>query len=482
MSGIHSLRSNFIYNFLNRIILILIPLITTPYVTRVLGSDELGLFSYANTIASYFVMLATMGLAMHGSRVIANVADDITELKTEYSTLRIIQIVNATVFFIGYIVYLLIFNSGDTKIATIQLLYVLSAVFDVTWFFSGIEQFKKISLRNVIINLTSTVCIFIFVRNENCLLIYTIIKVGAVLLGQISLLVSSIRYFNVKLIDKKMVVVHYKQMLVLFLPVAIESIFQSMDRVMLGSLSTFAAVGLYYSSRMVTDIPQCLVTSINTIMYPRIVSLKAGDDDEQASFLFDNSFFIINILCVALCFGISAVSLPFVSIFFGPDYYSCSRYIPLLTPYIALAAWNGTIRYQYLLPNHLDKVYIKAVLYGVVVNLGINLLLIPKYGVSGAIIATIIAELVTALFQTFPVHKEVRAFKQLKQIVPFLFFGFFMYYLIKQFDNYFDFGLIMRLSIEILIGFCIYSILSIIYLSVLKKELFEYMIKLIKRN
>ena len=469
----NSLKSNFSFNFINRIVLILIPLITTPYVTRVLGADELGQFSYANTIASYFVMLGTMGLAMHGSRAIAYTSNNIDRLKIEYSTLRGIQVINAVLFCMGYIIFVCAFKLVSLQMGTLQFLYVLSAVFDVTWFFSGIEEFKLISIRNIIINILATILIFVFVKNQDCLLIYSLIKVGTVLLGQVSLLITSARFFDFKLIDKERMMTHYKQMIILFLPVAIESIFQSMDRVMLGTLCSYTAVGLYYSSRMVTDIPQCLVTSINTIMYPRIVNLKACGKDKETQILFNNSFLIVNALCIALCFGISAVAIPFVSVFFGHDYYLCSSYIPLLTPYIALAAWNGTIRYQYLLPNNLDKIYIRAVLVGIIVNLGINFILIPKYGVSGAIIATILAELFTAIIQTIPVRRKVNASKQLISVIPFVIIGIIMYLFIFLIDNILNSSSIIKLFIEMFVGALIYISFSLGYVALGRKDLFK---------
>lgn len=340
----NKLNTNFIYNFINRIIMVIIPLITTPYITRTLGATKLGMYSYANTIASYFVMFAAMGISIHGARAIAASKSHDT-LKAEFSTLRMVQIINSLLVILAYFIYIFLWNNDNFIMSLIQVLYIISAIFDVTWFYSGIEKFKYIAIRNVLINCISTVCIFLFVKSQSDLIIYAIIKTSTLLISQFVLCVSSHKYFKINLIKKNKTIYYYKQMLMLFFPVAIESIVQTIDKVMLKKFVSYAAVGLYYTSRLVTDIPQCMITSLNTIAYPRIVALKKDGFLKKANEVSKTSFYIINVLCIAMCFGIVAISENFVNIFFRRRILFVQRiYIIANTLYlIGSMEWNSKI-------------------------------------------------------------------------------------------------------------------------------------------
>lgn len=467
-----SLRLNYIFTLLNRVVILLTPLLLTPYITRVLGAEELGKFSYANTIASYFVMFSMMGMNIYGNREIAiSQKKSKNRISEEYTSLRFIQIFNTLVLCVLYVVYVLLFCEEIFAISIIQILYILSALFDITWFMSGIQQFKKIALRNIFINLVATACIFLFVNSVDDLIYYAIIKTGSILLSQIILNIACNDKPDFVKFDRIKIIGHYKQLVIFFLPVVIESVLHGMDRIMLGIMVSYSAVGLYYSSRMVTDLPQCMVTSINTIMYPKITSMNVykGTSNESKE-LFQVVFFMVNALCIGLCFGIISVSNNFVNIFFGSDYYMCAVYIPLLTPYIFIAAWNNTIRYQYLLPMKKDKIYIKAIIYGIVVNLFLNIIFIKFFDVKGAIFATILAESVTAFIQTNPIRKEIEVKQRILECIPLLCIGLIMMVLVKKIESILMFNLIIDLILNIFIGIIIYVSLLMLYIYLFKKD------------
>lgn len=464
------LSTNYIFNLLNRIIVLIIPLITTPYLTRVLGAEELGLFNYANTIASYYVMVAMMGMTILGNKKIALARTDNT-ISKEFSSLISVQTFNTIVCVIVYLIYLTFFCKSNKTIAFIQIFYLLSAMFDVTWFWQGLEKFKYIAIRNVFINIITTALIFLFVRKPEDIVIYTVIKSVSILISQLVLVFSCIKqvYWVKPNIDDIKIV--YKQLLVLFMPVVSESIFHNMDRVMLGVMVSYSAVAIYYTSRMITDIPQCLVTSINTIMYPRVTALVGEKKDEDASLLTYCSFVLINAVCVAMAFGVAAIAKDFVAFYLGSDYQYCAVSIPWLTPYIVLAAWNGTIRYQFLLPKSMEKVYSKAIVIGIICNLLMNAVLIGKIGVIGAILATVISEFVTAIIQTVPVYKEMRIHSHLINSIIFCGSGAIMYWVISVISKHLSINLIAKVVIEIVVGVVVYIPISLIGIVIFDKNI-----------
>lgn len=440
-----------------------------PYVTRILLSGSTGEFNFANTNASYFVLAAMMGLSMYGSRKISVDSNDREKLNKSFSALYLIQLINGIICLIAYVGYILIFYKTDSTIAWINCIYVVSVLFDLTWFISGLERFRSLAVRNIAIHIISTICIFVFVKQPNDLIVYAIIKCSSVLLSQLLLFLTVWRHVSLKKVDKKTILINYRHLLVLFVPVLSETVFHNMDRTMLGAMIGFSAVGIYYASRMVTDIPQTVVTSINLVMYPRLSKLESIGETEQTKNMFDVCFEFVNMLCVALSFGIAAIAFDFVSIYFGPDYQECAKCIPLLAPYIAIAAWNGTIRYQILLPKNKEKIYVFAIIIGIAFNLVLNIFLIKAYGIQGAIFATLISEFVVLLIQTYAVRKEVSV---LFHGLNFIFYGLAgtaMYFAVKGISSALSINIIAKLLVEILVGGLMYLSICTLYILLNKK-------------
>lgn len=466
----NKLSINYIFNLLNRIIILIIPLITTPYLTRVLGTKELGLYNYANTIASYYLMAAMMGISMLGNREIA-LSKNIEERNRVISKLLSIQVFNTIICLTGYVIYVFFICKSEKMIFLIQILFISSAFFDVSWFLYGMERFKLVALRNIVVNIVTTFLIFILVKNKSDITVYTIIKCCSILMSQIVLLISCIKEIYWIKPDINEVTDAYKKLFILFIPVISESIFHNMDRLMLGSFINYSAVAIYYTSRMITDIPQCFVTSINTMIYPRISSLISLNKDIEAKKITYVSFELINAVCIGMAFGIIAIIKNFVEVYLGNEYQYCAVTISWLTPYIVLAAWNGTIRYQFLLPNSLEKVYSKAIVVGIVSNLIFNIILIKKFQIIGVILATVISELITAIIQSKAALKKMEILKHIRNAFFYSLVGMIMLGTISFVDKLIYYDLILKIIIEILIGLVIYTVLSIIIIVKIDKNI-----------
>lgn len=480
MRNRNSLSKNYIFNLLNKVISLIIPLITVPYLTRVLGAKELGIYNYTNTIASYYLVVAMMGMTILGTKEIS-LSRDLKTTDRVLSKLLLIQIFNTIICILGYIVYIIFFCKDNKIIALIQLIYILSAIFDITWFLQGLEKFKLIALRNIFVNIITTVLIFTLVKDNSDIIIYTFIKCSSILISQIILIMSCLKNIHLIKPSIKEILFTYRKLFILFVPGISESIFHNMDRVMLGMFINYSSVAIYYTSRMITDIPQCLITSINTVIYPRITALINMKNDIEVKKLTYFSFEIINALCIAMAFGIAVIARDFVQLYLGEEYQYCATTIKWLAPYIVLAAWNGTIRYQFLLPNSMEKIYSKAVVIGIFFNLVFNVILIRELGVVGAIIATLISEFITAIIQTKEAIKEMEILKHLRNMIFYFFSGVFMYIIIYKVNIVLECNLFFKLIIEILIGILVYSILTLIAIMIVDKSIRKEGYKIIKK-
>lgn len=474
------LTSNYIFNLLNRIILLIIPLITTPYLTRVLGTEELGIYNYMNTIASYFVMSAMMGMPILGTKEISLARDSTLKNKVA-SKLLLIQIINTLVAVVLYIIYIKMIDYSNKHIAILQILFIISAIFDISWFLQGIENFKTITLRNVMVNIITTILILCLVKNKEDLIIYTLIKSGCVFISQIALMSYCIKYIKwvkPKLNDLKNI---YKELFVLFIPVIAENVFHNLDRVMLGVYISYSSVAIYYISRMITDMPQCFASSINTIIYPRITYLINRNNEIEHKKLTYYSFEIINLLCVGMAFGISAIAKEFINLYLGKEYQSVAECIPWLAPYIVLAAWNMTIRYQYLLPKSMNKIYSKAIMIGILCNIILNIVLIKRLEIIGVILATVISEFIIAVIQSKKAFKEMELFSHIKNLFFYILSGISMYRVIIVINKILYFDLLIKIVIEVLIGIIFYITLAIILINIIDKKIHKMFLEIYKR-
>ena len=478
-----SLKWNYFFNLANKIISLLIPLIVTPYVTRVFSSERLGIYTYTNTVASYFVTFTLMGISMYGSKRISLKRHDESAVNDEYATLLTVQLLNACLALLVYLGYVTFFVTANQDIYWIQILYVISAGFDMTWFLSGLERFREVAVRNVFVNVLSAVLIFILVRTEADLGIYTLIKVGTILLSQLVLFAPVVAQQRFRLPGMQQIGTAYKGLLLLFIPVLADTIFQTMDKVMLGIYASYAAVGLYYSSRMITDIPQTVITSLNMILFPRITNLLSRDKKDEADKLFYRSFILVIALSLATAFGVSAIAKDFVSIFFGQSYAAVADYVPALSLYICLAAWSGTVRYQYLIPHSMERVYVVAIVLGSGINLVLNALLIPYFDVYGSIFATIVSELVICIYQTYPIRKDIPLKGLLGYVLVFGALSSLMYAAIGGLRLVLlgSVSTFVLLLVEVVLGVLVFAVATAIYLYLWNKPLWQAVKQMIRK-
>lgn len=462
---INSIKKNLVYNVLYNILALVIPFITTPYISRVMGAEKIGIYSYAYSIATYFGLFILLGLNNYGNRTIAGVRDNQEVLSKTFWSIYMMQfIMSMIVLFIysGYVVLL----AQNRMMAIIQIIYLISVMMDINWFFFGIEQFRLTVTRNSIVKILNVICIFLFVKKSSDIYIYGIIMVIGPLISQIFLWGFLKRYVDFYKVHLRDVIVHIKPNLILFIPVVAVSLYTIMDKVMLGSMSTMTEVGYYENSTKLTTIPTMIVTSLGTVMLPRMSNLIANGKDEQALIYIEKSLFLSVILSTSMAFGICAISKEFVPLFFGKGFEKCRYIISISVISSIFISWANVIRTQYLIPNKKDKIYIISVFLGAFVNVIVNLLLIPNMKAIGAAIGTVCAEFSVCTYQTYAVRNELFIFKYLKQNFPFLLCGIIMlivvYYVPFIYSNF------VTIVIKVFVGIFVYGSPSLLYLKFLK--------------
>lgn len=434
-----------------------------------MGAEKIGLYSYSYSIATYFGLFILLGLNNYGNRTIASVGiESKDKLSKTFWSIYIMQLVMSVLVISIYIFYTVCL-APDKIMAWIQIIYLFSVCLDINWFFFGIEQFKLTVIRNTIIKILNVFFILMFVKSEKDIYLYSLIMVIGMLISQITLWIYLKKYIVFIKVNLDDVRNHIMQNFILFIPVIAISLYTIMDRVMLGIMSNMSEVGFYESAAKLTNIPTSIVTSIGTVMLPRISNMIANGKSDETLVYIRKSLNISVILSSTMSFGLAAISKEFVPLFYGNGFEKCIYLVPFLVSTSIFISWANVIRTQYLIPYKKDKVYIISVFLGAIVNVLINFILIPKFKSFGAVIGTVIAEFVVCLYQTYTVRNELRIIESIKENAPYFFGAILMYALI--FNISINSNFILTLIIKILVGIFIYIICLLFILK--KKNLFN---------
>lgn len=451
-----SIKVNFLYQVCYQVLILALPFITSPYVSRVLGAEGLGKYSYSYSVAYYFVLVSMLGVLNYGNRAIARCRDNQLELDKEFSSIVTLHIILSLVCNIAYILYV-IYIAKEQLYALMQTAYVLSGLFDITWFYYGIEKFKLTVARNTLIKIVTAVLVFYFVRDTDDLWVYCIIMSGSMLISQIILWLPLKKYVHYSFPTKDQMKIHLKPMLILFIPTIAISLYKYMDKIMIGLLSNKAQLGYYENAESIVRVLTSVICSLGTVMLPQMANLAANKRMEQFYRYINMSMRYVMILAFSMSFGLAGIAKVFAPIFWGAAFEVSGKLIQVLVITVPFVSFANVIRTQYLLPQEKDMEYMFSVIAGAVVNLTANALLIPKYGAVGASAATVSAEGTVCFIQLISVRKDLPISSYIKDAIPFGVLGLFMFVIIYSIESIIADQMIC-LFVQMSAGIVIYTI------------------------
>lgn len=470
-----SIIKNYAYNLIYQVLSIIVPLITAPFLAKVLGAEGIGTFSFHHSIVYNFSLFVTLGLANYGNRSIARCLDDKEKIKQTFSEIYVMQAICGVLVTAAYVAYAVLW-SGNVVLALCFLPFLLGAALDVSWYYFGRESFKLIVFRNTAVKLLTTAAILLFVRSENGVIIYAVIMGAGTLLSQVLIWPGIFKEKVFCPVKMKDVLKHIKPNLILFLPLIAVSVYRTMDKIMLGGISDMVQVGYYENAEKIVSLLLSVVTTLGIVMLPRMSALSEQKETKLISQMVNNSVFAMSLIVVIIGFGIAAVADDFVVVYYGQEFLKCGDVLKLLCITIPFISYANIIRTQLLIPQNRDKVYIVSHIVGAVVNLIINLCLIPVWGCVGAAIGTIFAEAVVCLMQCFAVRGEVQIRKNLLTILVFYVNGLIMYIAVQLVKVFLPGG-IVGLLCQIGVGAVVMLSLTILQCVCSKNEMLQAITK-----
>lgn len=394
-------KKNFIYSSFYQILLVLVPFVTGPYVARVLGAEMIGLQSFTTTNQSYFVMFAALGTITYGAREISRNRDNEYLRSRIFWEIELMTIMTSLVVSVFWGV-LIIFCSPENRIYYIVLsMGLLNTALDISWFFSGLEQFRLIVIRNSFFKILGIVLLFTLIKKPSDMLLYMIILNATTLLSTMSFWPFLPRFIKKVPIKDLRIMPHFKETLVYFIPTIASSVYLMLDKTLLGLITgDNEEIGFYQEAERIIAIAKSLVfTAVGAVVGVRISYLFAEEKYDEIKRRIDNSMNYILFMGAGCCFGIIAVAVNLVPVYFGPGFDMVVPLLFLFSPIILIIGVSNCLGSHYYTPAGKRKQSAKYIIGGSVLNLVLNSFLIPFFSALGAAVASIAAEcLITVLY------------------------------------------------------------------------------------
>ena len=462
----HSVKTNFLFNSAYQILNVIVPLITTPYLSRTIGATGNGIFTYTQSIANYFVLFAQLGITNYGVREIASCGDNRDKRSETFWNLFAMNLVVGIAVTVAYFIYSLTIGASQLFIFMIWSLWVIGSVVDVTWLLNGCQEFKIPMVRNFCTRLAGMFFIFAFIHTENDTWAYVFAISAPYFLNALLVWPFIKHYVDYAQPTWQKMFRHLKPNLLLFIPVIATSLYTLLDKVMLGNMAGMEQTGFYDYSEKISKMPMAIITALGAVVLPKMTEVISSGNTQKAKELVSETMWFMQACAMALAFGITAVAPEFVPVFFGAGYEACVPLMGALSIVIPLICATNVIGVQYLVPSHRDRGFTASVLAGALVNIFINVFAIPAYGAMGAACATVAAELTVLLVQAWLVRGELPLLQELRGIIPFFVNGFVMLLLIRATKIALEALTVPKapsLIFEILIGAVFYLFFAFIY-------------------
>lgn len=463
------LRTNLFYNIGYQILAIILPLVTAPYISRVLGSHNVGVYSYTQALANYFFLFSMLGVNNYGNRTIAAVQHDREKTSQIFWEIFSFQFILSLVITGIYLAYCFLFVRENRLVYIMQFFFVASAAVNVNWFCFGLEQFKLTTIRNTIVRIAMAAGVFLFVKSRADLPAYTAVIAVGTFLSALAVWPFVLHHVTFIKPTLKGVTRHIKPNLILFWPVIAVSLYSIMDKIMLGWMSTKAEVGFFTFAMNIVQIPNTLILALDNVMMPRMSNLYARNQQKSAKHLTDVVMMFAMLMSAAMAFGLAGVGPVFAPWFYGESFARCGLFIAMLSPVIIFKGWAGALRTQYIIPKHRDKVYIISLTAGAVANLISNYFLIPTFRGIGTVVSTVIAESTVCFIQFFMTRKEIDIKNYLINGVGFSIIGVMMYMVVIKLNTV-SASPLLTMAVQIIVGAITYLLLSAFFMVKVRKS------------
>lgn len=430
-----SIKKNFIYNITYEVFRLIVPLLSTPYISRVLGADGVGTYALAFTYSQYFILFAGLGFSTYAARELAYVRDDKKKFHSTFIEIFASRVILLLAAICIYILWFFILHKQTDLSYRIALIYLIASVFDVSYYFRAIENFKTVALRNIFVKFIGMVVVFCLVKRPTHVWLYTLILAVSELIGQM-IMIFSVEKSMWRILNIRMACIkkHLTGALALFIPALAVQMYTMLDKVMIGHICGETETGYYENAQKMVRLAATISSAIVAVSVPRMSYFFANGFKQECKTYFKKVFVTVSFLVFPMCFGLIGVADSFSYWYFGKNFSGIQNLIMLGAPLIISLGWSSILGNMILIASGKQKYYTIAVYIGAVLNVGINFAMIPKLGASGAMIGSIIAEFAGMFLMLYFCKRQFSYSLPIKNIIHYLFSSIIMLLIVRLFS------------------------------------------------
>ena len=388
---------NYLYNLSYQILTIILPIITVPYVTRIFTSEDLGNYGFYNSIVSYFSLFAMLGIGLYGTKQIAAASD----VSSTFWNIYAIQFIASLLALFVYVITLVSIPEMGGIVPIILGIILLTKMIDISWLFTGKEDFKKITLRNTMVKVAGVISIFTFIKSSEDLYLYIFLIVIFDFLGQFVMWIPAKKFIKRPSFDTKIIKKNLHPIVLLFLPQVAISLYVVLDRTLLGLLGSYSDVGIYEQGQKLTSILLTVVSSLGAVMLPRVANLLSERKEKEAQNMVRFSFILYNLIIFPMIFGLIAINEVFVRLFLGQNFQDVKYVLYIIVFNIMFIGWTNILGYQVLVVRNKNKEFMLSTTIPAIVSIAVNITVIPFFGYIGASITSVVVEFLVFAIQWY---------------------------------------------------------------------------------
>lgn len=397
----NSVKINYMMNTILKLSGFIFPLITFPYVSRVLSPIGIGKYSFAFSVISYFTIFSQLGIPTHGIRICSKVRNDkekLSQIVFELFCFNLMMVIITYIAFIISIIMIPRFND-DKAVLLVSSMSIIFSLFGMEWLYQALEQFSYITIRSLIFKIISVGAMFLCVKSEEDYVVYAGITVLASVGSNILNFINLRKYIKFSSLRKPNLKRHLKSIIMFFAMSVATTIYTNLDNVMLGFLSSDVEIGYYSAAVKIKTILVSVVTSLGVVLLPRLsYYVDKGRMKEFTELTVKATKYIfITALSLSIYFGICARETIFI--LSGEQFSNAILPMKIIMPTVFFIGLSNLTGIQILIPLGKEKYVLISEIIGASIDIIINWLLIPTYGAIGATIGTTIAEAAVLLVQ-----------------------------------------------------------------------------------
>lgn len=454
------IKKNYIYNLIFKLFSILFNILSIPYLSRVLGAEKIGQYSYTNAIVSFFMLFCLLGIYHYGNRLIASERENKVQKSKQFFSVYVLQIICSLITCLIYIFFICFFANKNQVLLWIQVLYLLSSLFDISWFFYGNEEFIKTIVIGIIEKAVCLILLFLFVKKESDFICYIWIMSACTFLKNICLLPFLKKELVKVKISYQEIFCHLKPCLILFLPILAVNIYKVVNKIILGAVSGNTELGYFEQADKIMNIPLCIITSLAIVIFPKMSHLLAKGNEALVKKHMEQSMNFVMFLVLPISFGLIAVADDFVFLLLGSEFMKTATLMKGLAISIIFIAWASVLQNCYLIVKKMDKQYAISVCVGALISIVLNIAIIPYLNSIGAMLTTIITEFIVTLWQTIVLRKKIPIQQYLKNVFIFFIKSCIMMIIVYSVSFLKISNLYLKLFLQIILGVIVYFSLN----------------------